>query len=501
MEWLLHKKELDKLTLNKYLLEQPYTLVPVKQVINQLGWSKYLVMHYGQELIDDIERLSPNAQSYITFDASNQHFIVQSGHTISLHDPTLDYLNRSPKYHMLLALFLENFQSVEDFAAQHDFSTPYVRDELRELAEHLAQQHILVTDSFTLNGNEKDIRYFFFRILFDYYYQQANPLTPDAQNWAAQLFDTLSRVTGSTITPAMRVVMQFQLGLWYTRIKHGHIISLTDSTPVLRDLADLPGENAAFPITLMNTLKTLLGLDIVAAHDETRFALSALYAFGFARKHDFMQLMPTQAVALFSVINDCIRVCLPRFLGNPGLLTSELMADLVDDLYTSNLRLVYFHSELRPEPNITDAFHQFPIYAELTMTIIKEIVNQTKLPFETVRNTLFEDYFNTFITRIPREDALPLVTIALDFVDNEALKRRLIQRLQGFLSINIFITDTQITTADLVISNIHLNYEEQQTIVLRHSPTLAELNEIRRTVKEITIAKFERFTGQTISII
>ncbi|MGL5688180.1 MAG: helix-turn-helix domain-containing protein, partial [Weissella cibaria] len=128
------------------------------------------------------------------------------------------------------------------------------------------------------------------------------------------------------------------------------------------------------------------------------------------------------------------------------------------------------------------------------------IVNQTKLPFETVRNTLFEDYFNTFITRIPREDALPLVTIALDFVDNEALKRRLIQRLQGFLSINIFITDTQITTADLVISNIHLNYEEQQTIVLRHSPTLAELNEIRRTVKEITIAKFERFTGQTISI-
>ena len=177
------------------------------------------------------------------------------------------------------------------------------------------------------------------------------------------------------------------------------------------------------------------------------------------------------------------------------------MADLVDDLYTSNLRLVYFHSELRPEPNITDAFHQFPIYAELTMTIIKEIVNQTKLPFETVRNTLFEDYFNTFITRIPREDALPLVTIALDFVDNEALKRRLIQRLQGFLSINIFITDTQITTADLVISNIHLNYEEQQTIVLRHSPTLAELNEIRRTVKEITIAKFERFTGQTISII
>jgi len=46
-----------------------------------------------------------------------------------------------------------------------------------------------------------------------------------------------------------------------------------------------------------------------------------------------------------------------------------------------------------------------------------------------------------------------------------------------------------------------LNYEEQQTIVLRHSPTLAELNEIRRTVKEITIAKFERFTGQTISIL
>ena len=106
-------------------------------------------MHYGQELIDDIERLSPNAQSYITLtlatNTSSSNRVIQ---LVSM--TTLDYLNRSPKYHMLLALFLENFQSVEDFAAQHDFSTPYVRDELRELAEHLAQQHILVTDSFTL---------------------------------------------------------------------------------------------------------------------------------------------------------------------------------------------------------------------------------------------------------------------------------------------------------------------------------------------------------------
>ena len=77
MDWLLQKKERDKLTLKNYLMRQPFPMVPIKQVINDLGWSKYLVMNYGQALADDLAQLDQH--ELVSFDGARQHFIVRPG--------------------------------------------------------------------------------------------------------------------------------------------------------------------------------------------------------------------------------------------------------------------------------------------------------------------------------------------------------------------------------------------------------------------------------------
>ena len=182
MDWLLQKKERDKLTLKNYLKRQPNPKVPITQVINDLGWTNYLVMNYGQALADDLAQLDQH--ELVSFDGARQHFIVRPGHSMLFDELRLQYLNRAPKYHLLMALLFGTFETVADFAVQHDFSTPYVRELLQELQQDLQPYHIQINDSFILIGNEKEVRYFFFRILFDYYTLQSNPLPAAAIEWA-----------------------------------------------------------------------------------------------------------------------------------------------------------------------------------------------------------------------------------------------------------------------------------------------------------------------------
>ncbi|TVV33731.1 hypothetical protein FO436_03590 [Weissella cibaria] len=55
MDWMLQKKEREKLWLNTYLLQQNTDTVAVKQVVKELGWSRYLVQSNGIDLVRDLQ--------------------------------------------------------------------------------------------------------------------------------------------------------------------------------------------------------------------------------------------------------------------------------------------------------------------------------------------------------------------------------------------------------------------------------------------------------------
>ena len=139
------------------------------------------------------------------------------------------------------------------------------------------------------------------------------------------------------------------------------------------------------------------------------------------------------------------------------------------------------------------------MYAQLTQHLIQAIATETNIPHDTLQNTLFEDYFNTFITRLPQEEVLPIITVDLEFVDNTALGRRLAQLMNNMPALNIILSFDTPDSADLVISNTHLS-NNQRHLYLKASPTLAEIEEIRQVLHQITVQKFERFTGQTIPV-
>ena len=305
----------------------------------------------------------------------------------------------------------------------------------------------------------------------------------------------LKTTSPNPISPAISLIVEFQLGIWYVRMTHQHIITPSDSAPVLDETTDLPATTRLFLDRMREHLTQSLGLSDIEAGYEARFALSALYAFGFARKEHFETYMPIETRLLFSVVSDIIARELPAFFGNAYLMTHKLIDAIQHDLYTTNLRLVYFHSALRPEPNVDEAISQFPVYAQLTQHLIQAIATETNIPHDTLQNTLFEDYFNTFITRLPQEEVLPIITVDLEFVDNAALGRRLAQLMNNMPALNIILSFDTPDSADLVISNTHLS-NNQRHLYLKASPTLAEIEEIRQVLHQITVKNSNALPGK-----
>ena len=75
---MLQKKEREKLWLNTYLLQQNTDTVAVKQVVKELGWSRYLVQSNGIDLVRDLQALQPDAPTLIAYDEHKKVFSINA---------------------------------------------------------------------------------------------------------------------------------------------------------------------------------------------------------------------------------------------------------------------------------------------------------------------------------------------------------------------------------------------------------------------------------------
>ena len=93
MDWMLQKKEREKLWLNTYLLQQNTDTVAVKQVVKELGWSRYLVQSNGIDLVRDLQALQPDAPTLIAYDEHKKVFSINAALETAEHALRLHYLH------------------------------------------------------------------------------------------------------------------------------------------------------------------------------------------------------------------------------------------------------------------------------------------------------------------------------------------------------------------------------------------------------------------------
>lgn len=187
---MLQKKEREKLWLNTYLLQQNTDTVAVKQVVKELGWSRYLVQSNGIDLVRDLQALHPDAPTLIAYDEHKKVFSINAALETAEHALRLHYLHQSLRNLFLNDLFFERLTSLEDFAERHNTSISTAREIKLYLAKNLAQFDISISDDLKLVGNERGVRQLGFQIVYHYYAAQEEPFPAADRPPLKAIFET-----------------------------------------------------------------------------------------------------------------------------------------------------------------------------------------------------------------------------------------------------------------------------------------------------------------------
>ena len=116
MEWLLPKKDQERLSLHRYLNAQESNAVLIKDIMADLGWSRYMVLQNVETLRIDCQQIGDGNVPYLTLVDSNRALQIEQLQTIS--DTALlgYYIRNSLRFDVLMDIFFEVAQSNETIA-------------------------------------------------------------------------------------------------------------------------------------------------------------------------------------------------------------------------------------------------------------------------------------------------------------------------------------------------------------------------------------------------
>ena len=77
MEWLLPKKDQERLSLHRYLNAQESNVVLIKGIMDSLGWSRYMVLQNVTMLRIDYQQIGDCNTSYLSIVDSNRALHIE----------------------------------------------------------------------------------------------------------------------------------------------------------------------------------------------------------------------------------------------------------------------------------------------------------------------------------------------------------------------------------------------------------------------------------------
>ncbi|WP_261370617.1 hypothetical protein [Weissella cibaria] len=137
MDWMLEKKERQKIELLTYLKRQIQGEISVKEIGEALSWSKYLVLTVASELVADLTSIygeEQTADKSLQLSADEKKLLLSLKRHVNVDAVMLVYLRESLYWNFIKEVFLETVTSYEEFAERY-LTTPSTT---RNVKNHLA---------------------------------------------------------------------------------------------------------------------------------------------------------------------------------------------------------------------------------------------------------------------------------------------------------------------------------------------------------------------------
>lgn len=127
MNWLLSKKDEERLILHRYLMTHHSRTFLIKDLMVAINWSRYRILQAIQQLNIDYQSMTQSKQTFITVSDANRTITLTNLQLISTASLKGFYLRQSLRFEVLLDVFLEDIHSNEAIAFRHSSSTTVVR--------------------------------------------------------------------------------------------------------------------------------------------------------------------------------------------------------------------------------------------------------------------------------------------------------------------------------------------------------------------------------------
>ena len=446
MEWMIEKKDRQKVELLRYLVSWPEIKLPLKVVQEYFDWSKYMVLSTIRGLFDDMQEFYGEEPSFFKLSEDEKMIELTQNRNVDSNVFALQYMRQSIPWQLMRETFNETMRSYEDFA---DRIFPFSDEELA-----LANQAIKAIIKI---------------------------ISPEETN----------------IRQSKRIALRFSTAIWLERLQLGHFVE-DDAIDDLLLPNDQLNDKSQRLIAYFEQQVKLRVPDISDEHlhREARYALIALFSIDVGYEVGrYENLTPSAA----GMIEGFIRLVDHHYDDFFGYQLTARERDLIREVFFGTLigAVVSPTSDDRQMVVRFDAaYEQFPLMADFTLNLIDDIAERRQLDVTAARNAYFEILYVGFASVFDMHRVFPKIKVAIDINYQFGLEAILTDMLLGLRAMNVEVSEFIDDDTDILISDInHAQIPEENTFIWPTMPTSLDFEQLRRRLSEMKVEKFEEERG------
>jgi hypothetical protein len=501
MEWMLDKKDREKVQLMKLLFDDVNQEVSVRHIMAELGWSRYLTLDVVKKLADvlgEVYDLRENDEPFLYLAEGDKMVVFGHSRHINVDAVVLYMLRQSLTWQFMKELFLETITSYEDFAERNLTTVGTVRNIKAKLAERLHEQDIEISDDYKLIGEETNIRVFNFRLAQRYFGDREFPWGADLLTRADDAIDRLVKyvLPEPYIRDTKRIAMRFHYAIAYIRISQGHVLAndfVDDVLKPTRQLDDLAKKVIA--VTSQESM-SVFGLTAEQAEVEARNTLFYMYGLEIVGEMDWYANSTTLVKNIIDKMSDVIEEYYQDYFG------AALLVDKLDRLKWFMFAplityLVYPHdSGARRTFNMAESYRRYPLLAEMALNIsyhLSELLHDDQKSVETF---FFPYFFTSFVGVFDAREIFPAIVVDIDINYRPGLELMIQNIIQGMPEFNVVFKNRFEDDVDLIISDAMLtSIDSRNRFNWTDLPSPKQIEHLRQRLSDLKRQKFYHEIG------
>ncbi|MGY4842359.1 helix-turn-helix domain-containing protein [Weissella cibaria] len=494
MQWMLEKKENEKIELLAFLREQLTADISVKTVGEALGWSKYLTITVAHQLAEDLMTIYDDEEEpLLSVQQDDKMLHMPMSRHVNTDAVMLVYLRESLYWTFIKEVFFETITSYEDFAERFLTTVSTTRNIKRYVVKHLAPLGIGIDDEYHFTGDESAIRVFFYRLALRFFGDREFPYGEDLKIQADAGIDRLAAaiMPKSYIRDSKRIALRFYYTIAALRVRTGHFVDPHNLDNVLRPNDQMDALTQALIQKMVADSLTHDTINEAQAIDEARETLFYLYALNIVGETDwFGNLTPTLQQRLTAIVGVIGQYHEQYFNALMSAVSAEkIKRDLFAPVLT--FELYARDSGHRRRFDLREAYRMYPVLVEMALNVSREIAPLVKQPVRDAEELFFSYLFTAFVAHFEPAVIFPPIKVDIDITYRPALEVILKRMIAGMAEFNIVFTNRFKDDVDLVISDAMLtDVDSRYRFDWQHLPNVKELEQLRTRLSELKAQKF-----------